>query len=44
MALRDKGDLAGAIAAAQRVIEVVEAYSEEYKVVVQYLTNVKNKS
>jgi len=44
VALRDKGDLAGAIAAAQRVLELVEADSEDYKVAEQYLTDLKNKS
>lgn len=43
VALRDKGDLASAQAAAERVLQLVEADSQDYKVASDYLSDLKNR-
>lgn len=43
VALRDKGDLSTAQAAAEKVLTLVDAKSPDYKVVNDYLTDLKNR-
>lgn len=43
VALRDKGDLANAQAAAEKALTLVEADSQDYKVANNYLTDLKNR-
>lgn len=43
VALRDKGDLATAQAAAEKVLTLVEANSQDYKVASDYLTDLKTR-
>lgn len=44
VALRDKGDLQGALAVAQRVVELVEPDSADFKVATDYLNDLKTKT
>lgn len=44
VALRDKGDLGSAQAAAEKVLELVDKNSEDYKLATDYLNELKNKS
>ncbi len=43
VALRDKGDLNSALLAAQKVVELVDKNSPDYKVATDYLNDLKNK-
>lgn len=44
VALKDKGDLAGAQAAAEKVLTLVEADSQDYKIASEYLAELKKKA
>ena len=44
VALRDKGDLNSALIAAQKVVELVDVKSSDYKVATDYLNDLKNKA
>lgn len=43
VAYRDKGDLATALTAAQKVVELVDKNSSDYKIATDYLNDLKNK-
>ncbi len=44
VALRDKGDLQGALATAQKVVELVDKDSPDFKIASDYLNDLKSKS
>ena len=43
VALRDKGDLASALSTGEKVVELVDKNSSDYKVATDYLNDLKNK-
>lgn len=43
VALRDKGDLANALTAGEKVVELVEKDSSDYKIATDYVNDLKNK-